>query len=100
MDMYMQMNHKKLVNKSDKVLFITMYLTGPVFDWFEPFIRDYQTHDPDNQDDETKAMFASYAKFKKRLEGTFSNINKEQNTERQLWQLKQIGSMNNYASKF
>jgi hypothetical protein len=75
--MYMQMNHEKLVNEPDKVLFVTMYLTGPVFDWFEPFVRDYQMHDVDNQDDETKAMFASYAEFKKQLEGTFGDIDKE-----------------------
>jgi hypothetical protein len=38
-------------------------------------------HDLNNQDNETKAMFTSYTEFKKRLEGTFSNINKEQNTK-------------------
>jgi transposase InsO family protein len=100
MDMYMQMNHEKLVNEPDKVLFVTTYLTGPAFDWFEPFVRDYQTHDLDDQDDETKAMFASYAEFKKRLEGTFGDIDKERNAERQLWRLKQMGSVNDYASKF
>jgi hypothetical protein len=82
MDMYMQMNHEKLVNEPDKVLFVTTYLTGPAFNWFEPFMRDYQTHDLNDQDDETKAMFANYAEFKKRLKGTFSDINKEQNAER------------------
>jgi hypothetical protein len=41
MDMYMQINHKKLINEPNKVLFITTYLTRPAFDWFEPFIRDY-----------------------------------------------------------
>ncbi|KAF4222316.1 hypothetical protein CNMCM5878_005598 [Aspergillus fumigatiaffinis] len=100
MDMYMQMNHEKLVNEPDKVLFITTYLTGPAFDWFEPFVRDYQTHDMDNQDDKTKAMFASYAEFKKQLKGTFSDIDKEQNAKQQLWRLKQMSSVNNYALKF
>jgi hypothetical protein len=34
------------------------------------------------QDNDTKEIFASYAKFKKRLEGTFGDIDKERNTER------------------
>jgi hypothetical protein len=46
------MNHEKLVNEPDKVLFVTTYLTGPAFDWFEPFVRDYQIHDLDDQDDD------------------------------------------------
>jgi hypothetical protein len=57
-------------------------------------------HTEDLQDDETKAMFASYAEFKKRLKGTFSDIDKGRNAERQLWRLKQMGSANDYASKF
>jgi hypothetical protein len=39
--MYIQMNKEKLTNKADKVLFTTIYLTGPAFDWFKPFVRDY-----------------------------------------------------------
>ncbi|KAF7137057.1 hypothetical protein CNMCM5793_006908 [Aspergillus hiratsukae] len=100
LDMYIQMNREKLVNEADKVLFATTYLTGPAFDWFEPFVRDYQEHTEDLQDDETKAMFASYAEFKTKLEGTFGDIDKSRNAERQLWRLKQIGSVGDYASKF
>jgi hypothetical protein len=80
--MYIQMNREKLANKADKVLFATTYLTGPAFNWFEPFVRDYQEHSVDLQDDETQAIFASYTEFKKRLERTFSDIDKEQNAER------------------
>jgi transposase InsO family protein len=100
LDMYIQMNREKLVNEADKVLFATTYLTGPAFDWFEPFVRDYQEHTEDLQDDETKDIFASYAKFKKRLEGTFGDVDKARNAERQLWRLKQVGSVGDYASKF
>jgi hypothetical protein len=32
MDMYMQINYKKLINEPDKVLFVTTYLTRPTFD--------------------------------------------------------------------
>ncbi|KAF7139709.1 hypothetical protein CNMCM5793_007503 [Aspergillus hiratsukae] len=100
LDMYIQMNREKLVNEADKVLFATTYLTGPAFDWFEPFVRDYQEHTEDLQDEETKVMFASYAEFKKRLEGTFGDIDKSRNAERQLWRLKQTGSVSKLASEF
>jgi hypothetical protein len=36
----------------------------------------------DLQDDETQAIFASYTEFKKWLERTFSDIDKEWNAER------------------
>jgi hypothetical protein len=63
--MYIQMNREKLANEADKVLFATTYLTGPAFDWFKPFVRDYQEYSVDLQDDETQAIFASYTEFKK-----------------------------------
>jgi hypothetical protein len=69
-------------------LLAATYLTGLVFDWFEPFVRDYQEHKEDNQAPETDEIFASYDAFKKRLEDTFSDIDKERNAERQLWRLK------------
>lgn len=100
LDMYIQMNREKLANEADKVLFATTYLTGPAFDWFEPFVRDYQEHTEKLRDDETKAIFASYAEFKKRLERTFGDIDKERNAERQLWRLRQTGSVGEYASRF
>ena len=65
LDTYIQVNKEKLTNEADKVLFATTYLTGPAFNWFEPFIRDYQTNTVKKQDDNTKEIFASYAEFKK-----------------------------------
>lgn len=53
------------MNEADKVLFATIYLMGPAFNWFELFIRDYQTNTVKKQDDNTKEIFASYAEFKK-----------------------------------
>jgi hypothetical protein len=69
-------------------LLAATYLTGPVFDWFEPFVRDYQEYEEDNRAPETDEIFASYDAFKKRLEDTFGDIDKERNAERQLWRLK------------
>jgi hypothetical protein len=94
------MNRERLTTKAERVLLMATYLTRPVFNWFKPFIRDYQEHEEDNQAPETNKIFTSYNVFKKQLEDTFSDINKERNAERQLWRLKQIGSIREYISKF
>ena len=38
LELYMHINREKLVNKEDKVLFITSYLTGAALNWFKPII--------------------------------------------------------------
>jgi hypothetical protein len=98
--MYIHINRERLTTEAERVLLTAIYLTGPAFDWFEPFIRDYQEHEEDNRAPETDEIFASYDAFKKRLEDTFGDIDKERNAERQLWRLKQTGSVGEYASKF
>jgi hypothetical protein len=98
--MYIHINRERLTTEAERVLLTATYLTGPAFDWFEPFVRDYQEHKEDNQAPETNEIFASYNAFKKRLEDTFGDIDKERNAEQQLWQLKQTGSVGEYMSKF
>jgi hypothetical protein len=98
--MYIHINRERLTTEAERVLLAATYLTRPAFDWFKPFVRDYQEHKEDNQAPETDEIFASYNAFKKRLEDTFGDINKERNAERQLWRLKQTGSIGEYALKF
>ncbi|KAI9035401.1 uncharacterized protein KD926_003523 [Aspergillus affinis] len=100
LDLYLRMNHKKLAHEADKVFFASTYLTGPAFDWFEPYIRDYQEQPVDKQDDDTKEIFASYDDFKRRLQGTFGDIDATRNAERKLWRLRQTGSVSKLASDF
>ena len=82
LDMYIHMNREKLITEAERVLLAATYLTRPAFNWFEPFVRDYQEHKEDNQANETDEIFASYDAFKKRLESTFGDIDKERNAER------------------
>ena len=42
LELYIQINREKLSYEADKVLFITIYLSGPAFDWFKPIVWDYQ----------------------------------------------------------
>ena len=81
LDLYLHLNGEKITKENNKVLFASTYLTGPAFDWFEPTLQDYQENQPDQQDDNTQAIFASYTEFKRQLEETFRDINATHNTE-------------------
>lgn len=85
LDLYIRMNRSKLALESDKVLFAATYLTGPAFDWFEPILRDFQENSEEAQNDSTVETFTSYTEFKKRLQGTFGDIDASRQAERKLW---------------
>ena len=85
LDLYLCLNRERITEENNKVLFASTYLTGPVFDWFEPTLQDYQENQPDQQDDNTQAIFASYVEFKKQLEETFGDIDTTCNAEQKLW---------------
>jgi hypothetical protein len=46
--MYIHINRERLTTEAERVLLVATYLTGPAFDWFKPFVRDYQEHEEDN----------------------------------------------------
>ena len=100
LDIYFNINRDKISSNPDKVLFASTYLIGPALDWFENYIRDDQTNPVDEQDEATKAIFASYGKFKDYLEQTFGDIDAARNAERRLGKLKQIGSASKLVSEF
>ena len=60
LELYMQVNRKRLANKDNKVLFTTTYLTGPAFDWFEPIVHDFQENTPTRQNNVTQEIFSSF----------------------------------------
>jgi hypothetical protein len=76
------MNRERLTTKAERVLLAATYLIRLAFNWFEPFIWDYQEHEEDDQANKTNKIFTSYNAFKKQLKNTFSNINKERNAKR------------------
>ena len=100
LDLYVRMNRSKLIFESDKVLLAATYLTGPAFDWFEPTLRDFQEKDEQYHNDNTTEVFSSFTEFKKRLQGTFGDIDATRNAERKLWRLKQTGSVAKLVSDF
>jgi transposase InsO family protein len=100
MEMQLRMN-SQIVNEDDKVVFVSTYLRGQAFEWFEPFIREYQEkEDKDDWSDTTKEIFRTYTAFKKKLEQTFGDIDAVRSAERRLRRLKQTGSASTYAAEF
>ena len=96
----MQINREKLSHEADKVLFATIYFSGPAFDWFEPIVRDYQENVIEWQDNTMQEIFGSFQEFKKHLQGIFGDINTECNTKQNLKRLWQCSSAQYYASEF
>jgi hypothetical protein len=103
MDMYIRINNLSNTTKSDKVLFARTYLTGAAFDWFEPFMRDFQEN-PKRADrkDSTDAVFDSYAGFKKQITKAFGDPDAEKTAERRMYALRQGPNMSvgELTSKF
>lgn len=47
-------------------MFVGTYFQGAVFNWFKPYIRDFNENLLKNQKAETKEIFRSYKEFKKK----------------------------------
>src|SRR5436190_13401620 len=56
---YITFNQKKFPDELTKVVFCHTLLKGITFNWIEPFVIDYMTHDPDQWKLEIKTIFTS-----------------------------------------
>jgi hypothetical protein len=98
---YLTVNKSKFGSKADKVLFASTYLSGPAYEWFEPFVREYQTTEYTKQAEDTKQIFKSYSAFQEQLKRVFRDINATRNAEREIDRLKAHGDdVNSYTSRF
>lgn len=68
-------------------MFVGTYFQGAVFNWFKPYIRDFNENLLKNQKAETKEIFRSYKEFKKKLEAIFEDSDKEGTAERKIYSL-------------
>lgn len=101
MEMQLRMSDKQNLPEADKVIYVSTYLRGHAFDWFEPFIREFQEQpDRDEWSDTTTEVFSSFANFKKRLELTFGDIDATRTAERRLKKLRQTTSASTYVAEF
>ncbi|KAJ6142772.1 Retrotransposon polyprotein [Penicillium samsonianum] len=72
--MHLDVNSTKIPNEAGKVIFISTYLRGQAWDWFEPYIRDYYGKDPKEWSATTINIFSAYRHFREYLENTFGDI--------------------------
>jgi hypothetical protein len=100
MQTFISINEDKLINKADKVLFASTYLTGTAYKWFKPHVREWQEKQGRSKT-ETRDIFNSYSAFKKQLETIFRDINTTRNAEQRLNKLRMLGEdVNSYTSEF
>jgi hypothetical protein len=101
MDMHLRINNLGSADPHDKVMFAGTYLKGPAFDWFEPYMRDFQVNEPKKQKPATKKIFGDYDEFKKQIFKAFGNPNLERTAQGKMDALYQ-GKMTigEYTAKF
>ncbi|KAF5133292.1 Retrotransposon-like protein 1 [Metarhizium anisopliae] len=90
----------KLTDVQAKVLHAGGCMTGTALAWFEPIMRDYLTNAGDDQEDETKEIFADYEKFEKAIKKTFGSTDEVRTAIIHMDQLRQKGSTSDYAARF
>ena len=98
--MDMQLRIINCDGEANKVIYASTYLRGQAFNWFEPYIREFNEKKADDWGDTTKEIFASYAVFKKKLEQTFGDIDAQRTAERRLERIRQTSSASIYAAEF
>lgn len=100
LELYFRVNRGKIEADSNKVYFISTYLTDRAFNWFELFIREYYEKAEKNQNNKIKEIFAFFDVFKRYLKQTFGDIDATRNVEQELWRLWYTGSVSKLASDF
>jgi hypothetical protein len=97
---HLDVNAELVINDAAKVSFVAAHFTGNAMDWFEAYLTDWKYTMEEYQNQETKAIFASYEYFKKKLELAFGDVDAERTAERRINSLKQTGSVGAYISLF
>lgn len=86
--------------ETNKIIYIFIYLYGQAFNWFEPYIREFNEKSTDDWGDITKEIFVFYTVFKKKLEQIFGDIDAQYTAERYLERIRQTSSASIYAAEF
>ena len=99
-ELFFGFNAERFSTDKHKVLFASIYLRSPAFEWFNSFLTDFLNNKPDERDDNIVEVTQNYSNFKNWLRQVFGNFDKEHLAERRMQSLRQTGSAANYASKF
>ena len=99
-ELFFEFNADRFFTNKHKVLFVSSYLRGSAFKWFNSFFTDFLNNKLDKKNDDTVEVTQNYLNFKNKLRRVFGNFDEEHSTERRMQSLRQTGSAANYASKF
>ena len=81
---HLDANHHQLTTEEKKIGFVAAHLTGSAMEWFEGYLTDYKSNAEEYQGSETRAIFASYEYFCRKLTMTFGDVEAERVAEREL----------------
>ena len=99
--LYIRLHPDQFLDHEAKILWAGALLKGHAFDWFQPYLEDFLEHDDaTDRDDATTEMFASYISFEEKLKQAFGDTEAERTAVRKIQQLKQTGTVNDYAQSF
>lgn len=100
MNMQINVNKSQLPWEADRVIFVSTYLRGQAWSWFEPYIHEYYEQASEQWSMTTREIFTSYAKFWSNLEQTFGDIDTEIAVEWRLKRLQQTTTALTYSVEF
>jgi hypothetical protein len=86
-------------DENTKVLYAATFLRGKALVWFQPFLQDFLDPAPVKTAG-TVEIFSSFESFREKLKSYSGVHNEEKEAERKLYNLKQLGSVSNYAAQF
>jgi hypothetical protein len=89
-----------LGTESDKVLAASIYLEGPVMEWFKPYMRVWFREDKSEWDNNITEVFIDYGRFVKIITLTFGEMDEKVSAAQKVWQLYQNKSASKYAAEF
>lgn len=95
--MYFKINPTKFDRDEIKIDVIASYFEGDTERWFRPYLKDYLENSEDVQEEDTKDIFTSYAKFKRHIKLAFEGQDEVREAEKRILTLRQTKSVREYA---
>jgi Retrotransposon gag protein len=84
----------------ERVQYAGTRLEGAAAEWFDPILKDYRNNAEDKRTQTTTEVFAKYENYEDNLKSMFGEANEQQNAERKLREMKQLGALSKYTVSF
>lgn len=98
--LYNKMHGSSFQYEHEKVTAVAGFLKGDAAAWFEPALREFLEKGIGGSNETVRGIFNSYSVFEKELKENFGNPDEDRDYERQLFQLRQVSSAQEYAQRF